>query len=608
MGGQRRNAASLLFSLLLILGLTAGCRPSESSPDIVTDSVPGPESIRNDPSPHVVSPAKARPRFKELTSRAGIDFHFRSGRSAGEYAIIESLGGGVAGFDYDLDGYLDLMFAGGGTLDDRTVRGLPSALYRNLGDWDFEDVTASAGTSADAFYSHGVYAADFNGDGFPDLAVSGYGGVQLFRNQGDGTFQEQGPWITDPQHPWSSGLAWADLDGDGHLDCYVAHYVDWSWDNHVLCPGPSGVPREVCAPREFRGVTDVIYFNDGEGGFRPLREKAGLMAGGKGLGVVAGDMNSDGHVDLYVANDTTDNFLYLNDGEGRFRETASLGGVSGDPTGVNTGSMGVDLQDLNHDGLPDLWVTNFERELFALYRNEGGGIFWHVSRAAGLAAIENLFVGFGTTLVDVDFDGHRDIVVANGHVSYHSPRSPFAQQPLLVLNQGDGRFRSADGGPYFSQPHTGRGLIHADLDNDGSWDLVFTHLDEPPALLQGQPPPQPDAALVTLVGRESDRDAIGTTVRFRTREGERLYLRNGGGSYLSSSDPRLRLTGLSAGHRNDPGSAESPSTPAVEVRWPSGFTQHFPFPDPDSQVLWIEGERPFVFGSISSRDTTLETP
>ena len=537
---------------------------------------------------------RAGDRFRDVTAATGVAFRFSSGREAGEYAIIESLGGGVAAFDYDRDGKADLMFAGGGSLESRAVKGAPCGLFRNLGDWRFREATGEAGVSAARHYNHGVHPADFDGDGFIDLAISGYGGVQLFRNQGDGTFVEAGHWVSDDRHPWSSSLAWADFDGDGHLDCYVTHYVDWSWDNHPTCPGPAGVPREVCAPREFAGVSDVIYFNDGAGGFRPRRESVGLVSGGKGLGVVAGDVNLDGHVDLYVGNDTTDNFLYLNQGDGSFRETAVLAGVSGDASGVNTGSMGVALQDLDGDGLPDIWVTNFERELFALYRNEDAGIFSHVSRSAGMAGIAGLYVGFGTVLADLDLNGDRDIVVANGHVSYHSPRSPFAQEPLLLINRGDGRFRRSDRGDYFRRPHTGRGLIYVDLDDDGSWDLVFTHLEEPAALLRGSPPAHGRWATVRLVGRESNRDAIGANVWIETAAGPRRTLLNGGGSYLSHSDTRIRLVDPPDSDESESRAGSSPSAPVVQIRWPSGLEQSVPFPPFGSQSVWVEGETPLV--------------
>lgn len=546
--------------------------------------------------------------FRDVTSKTGIDFTFQSGRSAGEYAILESLGGGVGVVDFDRDGWVDLMFAGGGDLDNKQVTALPCALFRNQGGLRFEEVTEQAGVAADEFYNHGIFPADFDQDGFPDLAVSGYGGVQLFRNMGDGTFLHVETLVSHEELAWSTSLAWADLNGNGHLDLYVAHYVDWSWEKHPICSSGRGQPREVCAPREFQGLTDAIYLSDGEGGFQPPSEPIGLVPEGKGLGVTIGDVNDDGRVDIYVANDTTENFLYLNQGDGTFREVAAMAGVSGDDVGIDTGSMGVLMADLQGSGVADIWVTNFERELFGLYRNEGDGLFLHVSRSAGLAVLGGLYVGFGTVAIDLDYDGDLDLVVANGHVSYHSEHTPLQQRPILLKSNGRGRFRLLDEGGYFGREHTGRGLAYADLDNDGAWELIFTHVDEPVAILSSAPANHDSWWMVRLVGRSSNRDAIGTTVRvvlegleengdsgtanrpghFERRNFVRLWMLNGGGSYLSQSDSRLLLVVPPA--VADLENPDSKDRLEAEVRWPSGHVERFPL-DPNGRSLtWREGE------------------
>jgi enediyne biosynthesis protein E4 len=577
----------LALILLAVACCLSGCRREVDTDVPSVPEPPRPATPTTQATPDA-PPAHSEPSsaedfregeyYREITERTGISFAYESGRSAGEYAILESLGGGVGAFDFDRDGQIDLMFAGGGKLDNREVTSLPCALFRNRGEGKFEEVTELAGVRADAFYNHGIFPCDFDHDGFPDFAVSGYGGVQLFQNQGDGTFRQIATLESHETLPWSTSLAWGDFRGDGNLDLYVTHYVDWSWDNHPLCPGPRGVPREVCAPREFRGLTDAIYFSDGAGGFVREVDSVGLVPEGKGLGVTLADLNGNGHLDIYVANDTTDNFLYLNDGTGRFRETAILAGVSGDDVGVNTGSMGVLAADLLGNALPDIWVTNFERELFGLYRNEGGGLFSHVSRAAGMAVLGGLYVGFGTVAVDIDFDGHLDLVVANGHVSYHSEQTPLQQRPLILRNQGGGRFRLLEQGGYFARRHTGRGLAYADLTNKGSWDLIFTNVDEPVAILEGRPPPHDRWLMVRLIGRESNRDAIGTTIRVETSTGEKLWMHNGGGSYLSQSDSRLLLV-------------VPPGEEPVEarVRWPSGRDELFPLDKWARQVAWQEG-------------------
>ena len=470
--------------------------------------------------------------------------------------------------DYDLDGRPDVLFAGGGRLDRKTVSSLPCGLFRNLtangedSELRFVNATQPARAAADSFFTHGVFPGDFDGDGFMDVAISGYGGVQLLVNMGDGSFSSPSPLITNAANAWSSSLAWGDLDNNGHLDLYVAHYVDWSWRKHPLCPGQGGVEREVCAPREFAELQDRVYWNDGSG-LLPVAEEIGLQAGGKGLGVIIGDVNADGAVDIYVANDTTDNFLYLNNGQGVFSESAVLAGVSGDDAGVSTGSMGLCLFDANSDLLPDIFVTNFERELSALYRNEGQGFFTYASRQAGFAAYPAGSVGFGTVCLDFDFDGDQDLAVANGHVSYQSPHAPYRQLPHLFENH-QGQFRQLPASGYFGEPHTGRGLAKADLNNDGAMDLVVSHLEEPVAMLKSSASPQQHWGLVRLVGRRANRDAIGATLDIAEAGKTRRQFVVGGGSYLSQSDLRLLVYW----------SADAPEA-TLNVRWPSGETEDF---------------------------------
>jgi len=523
--------------------------------------------------------------FEDYTSKAGIDFSYSNGRSANEYAIVESLGGGVGIFDYDNDGLADVMFSGGGTLDNRSVQSRRCGLFRNLGDWTFVATTEVAHAAADYCFTHGIATADIDADGFEDVAVSGYGAVQVLINQGDGTFVAWEPLITHATNAWSSSLAWADLDNNGHLDLYVAHYVDWSWEKHPICAG-QGVPREVCAPREFNGLTDAIYFNDGHLPLRRESESVGLSTEGKGLGVIVGDFNADNAIDVYVANDTTDNFLYINQGKGTFTESAVFAGVSGDDAGVSTGSMGVCMLDYNGDLLPDLLVTNFERELSALYRNEGtAGFFSFASRQAGLASYGSNFVGFGIVAVDFNFDNQQDIVIANGHVSYHSPHAPYRQIPLLLENLG-AKFQLRQTAGYFSLPHTGRGLASGDFDNDGAKDLAISHLEEPVSLLRGQPlVEQLDArdndtagahrekmrnaqgvhwGIIRLVGVIDNRSAIGAALHWEIAGKQHSLFNAGGGSYLSSCERRF--------HVYWPSDSEAPH---IEVCWPNGSREIF---------------------------------
>jgi len=563
----------LLFSAGLLGCVSLACQKPAVNPKL-PETLPSSVSDRSSDSDRSsVSPSSW---FEEIQT-TGISFKFSSGRSDGEFAIIESLGGGVGVIDYDLDGRPDLLFAGGGILAEKTVTSRPCGLFRNLGDWRFEEVTQTAGASADLCFTHGVFPADLDNDGFDDVAISGYGGVQILHNQGDGTFSPLPLLVTHPESPWSSSLAWADFDRDGVLDLYVTHYVNWSWKHHPSCAGV-GVTREVCAPREFAPVGDAIFFGDGMGGFRREDHEVGLLETGKGLGVVAGDVDMDGDADIYVANDTTDNFLYINDGTGHFQESAVLAGVAGDERGVSTGSMGTFVFDANQDGRPDIWTVNFEREVFALYRNEGLGLFTHISRTAGLANVGGDFVGFGTVAIDYDQDGDLDLVVANGHVSYASPHSPFKQLPLLLENDR-GRFtRIRPFNDYFANGHSGRGLASADLDGDGVLDLVFSHLEEQVSILRGHCKAKGNLIRLRLIGTASNRSAIGSVVHLSDK---RIVMHNGGGSYLSSSDPTLWLTALS------PSSQQK-----IHVVWPSGKESDYVVSNVVGELTIIEPSSP----------------
>ena len=423
------------------------------------------------------------------------------------------------------------------------------------------DCTTEAEASADRYFTHGVFPGDFDSDGFEDIAISGYGGVQLLKNMGDGTFIEIDLLDDESGNDWSSSLAWADINRDGLLDLYVANYVDWSWATHPICPGQGDVVREVCAPREFAPLQDRLLMNNGEDLVQAPRETLPLEGGGKGLGVVIVDLNQDRQVDVYVANDTTDNFLYLSSKQG-FVENAVLAGVSGDDAGVSNGSMGIAVLDANGDSLPDLFVSNFERELSALYRNEGSGFFSYISRSAGFASYKAGFVGFGTVSVDFDFDGDQDLVVANGHVSYASPHAPYRQLALLFENR-DGKFRRVSEGGYFATPRTGRGLAAGDLDNDGAVDLAFSNLEDNVAIVRAAQKP-PNWIRLRLIGTTSNRPAVGAVVRVEAAGKNMTHFVCGGGSYLSHSDRRITF------HL-----PQDASTAHVVVDWPESESESF---------------------------------
>jgi hypothetical protein len=499
-------------------------------------------------------------QFEDQTRRLGVEAIYRNGEESGSFAILESLGGGVGLLDFDRDGRIDMLFPGGGTVGPKPhIGGHPSRLWRHGADGRFRDVSTAAGVHPALHYSHGCAVADAENDGFADVLMTGYGGVTFWHNQGDGTFDDRtlAAMLTDSQ--WSSSAGWGDIDGDGNVDLYVAHYVNWSWENDPSCPGPAG-GRDVCPPRRFRGLDDVLYFSLGDGTFRDGSSAAGLVPGGNGLGVLLADVNLDGALDIYVANDETDKFLYLNDGRGRLQEVGLRSGTAVDDQSNANGSMGLALLDYDGDGLPDLWVTNFENEASALYHNDGDSQFSYRGPQAGMNALGRLFVGFGTVSGDLDLDGLEDLVVNNGHVIRFPRNAEVRQLPLLLANERGARFvRIREAGDYFAVPHLGRGLAAADLDGDGRLDLVFTNINEPAAVLFNVTRTAGRPLLVRLAGRVSNRDAIGAVVTLRTTGRTQSRQVVGGGSYLCTSDRAVHF-GVPAGEE----------ALSLEIRWPGG--------------------------------------
>ncbi len=503
-------------------------------------------------------------QLRDVTTAAAIDFTYHNGREAGHNAILESLGGGTAVLDYDLDGQLDIFFTGGGKYKDKKILGLPSALYRHADGITFSPVTQEANLGGDQLFTHGCHAGDFDNDGFPDLLVTGYGKLLLFHNQGDGTFLEIAQQAKLDNSLWSTSAGWGDFNADGLLDLYVCNYVNWSFANHPHCAGTDVGTTEICPPKQFDPLPDAIYYNNGDGTFRNAAKEAGLRIDGKGLGVMLADVNLDGHLDIYVANDTTDNFLYLNDGKGVFKEVGLLHSVALDNSGAPNGSMGVDVGDYNGDGMPDLWVANYEQESFALYENVGKGTFLHVSDKAGVTALGGLFVGFGTAFLDVDFDGDEDLIVINGHVINFPPSGRVRQLPLLLINEKQRRFvrKQFAEDQYFAQRHRGRGLALADMNNDGSQDLLVSNSFEPVAFLVNETKNANRWLRVRLIGRQGNRDAVGARLLLHTSVGDQLRMVKGGGSYLSHSD--LRVTW---------GVASGVDVTGLTIYWPNGEVQ-----------------------------------
>jgi hypothetical protein len=515
---------------------------------------------------------KAAVAFRDVISESGIDFRHHSPLSPLRHIHLY-MGSGLAWFDYDRDGRPDLFFSQGLAFPPEPVEQRPSdQCFRNTLDGTFRNVTLAAGL-ADSEFSMGAAAADYDNDGFPDLYVTNFGENRLYRNNGDGTFAETGRALAVNDRRYGSSCAWGDIDGDGNVDLFVVNYLKIDPDEYPICNTTVGGKLHfvTCHPRVIEGDDDVLYRNRGDGTFEDFTGAAGLTKnpGRKGLGVAAADLDGDGDLDFYVANDTVPNQLWENQGGGTFVERGFVSGTAVNRQGRVTASMGLAVGDVDGDGRPDLIVTTFIKEGLSLFRNEGGLQFLDVADEMGLAAPSRLRLGFGTSLIDADNDGWPDLFVANGHIQDRARElglndEPFAQLPLLLRNEDGRRFGdiSKEGGAYFRKPHVGRGCAAADFDGDGLLDLAVSHLDDRPALLKNVTRAAGQSIAVELIGRQSNRGGIGATVRVRRGARELVRVRQAGTSYLSCDDERL-LFGL----------GEAEGGLEISVRWPNGTTE-----------------------------------
>lgn len=516
-----------------------------------------------EPNARQTSPAAAASqiRFTDKAAAWGVNFVPRNGREQNHFTILESLGTGVAITDIDADGRPDIIAAGGGTFDQSGQPvGLPTGLFRQRPQTHFSRVVDAAGLNSHSAYTHGIATADWDNDGFEDVLITGYRTVRLFQNCGDGTFVDVTERAGLQQDAWSTSAAFLDADGDGNVELFVTNYVDWWPDPARECYVKGR--RDVCPPGEFQAQHDHFYRSQGDGTFAECARDVGITEAGKGLAVISGDVDLDGDTDLYVANDTTANLLYLNSGSGQFVESGLISGSALGATAEAEGSMGVDFADFDLDGFPDIWVSNYENQSFAMYQSRGPAIFQHVSQITGISAVGQLYVGFGTVALDADLDGDQDIFAANGHVMYSTGRAPAEQRPLFYENLDGQNFRNiADQtGDYGRQDHMGRGVAAGDLDGDGRTDLVVAHSNAPLAVLQNQTPPRSRSFRVRLIGRPSNRSAIGAHLTWA--DGSRLRLATNGGSYLSAKHNQLEIS-----QPMDAGSNR------LDIHWPSGVLQ-----------------------------------
>lgn len=507
--------------------------------------------------------------FTLMTESSGIKFKHQSGNSSGR-PFPAANGSGIGSLDYDLDGNYDLYFATGRTfpLDQPDATGTGNHLYRNEGNWKFRDVTTASGVGHHG-YSAGIAVGDFDADGFPDIYVSCVGPNVLYRNCGDGTFLPVGEAARVNDSRWGTSAAFLDYDGDGELDIYSCNYADWSWETNQFCGNRQRGVRIFCSPSSVAPERHLLFHNEADGTFRETSHDAGIDAKqGRGQGVVAADLNLDGLIDLYVGNDLQPNFLFLNVGGGRFRDASDESGAAYDRTGHIHAGMGVDAADMNGDGLSELFVTNFEHEYNTYYENAGNEQFQDISESVGLAAASRPWVGWGTALVDLDGDGHRDVIVTNGHTDDNLAEmgrdAPYEQPPLVWRNRGQ-RFELVGpaAGEYFAGRYPGRGLAVADLDNDGDPDVIIGHQDSSPALLRNDcvsiSASRTNSIVLRLIGRSSNRDAVGTLLKLESGTLTSHHQIRGGGSYLSAHD--LRVTGICDGSQSV----------NLQIRWPQGI-------------------------------------
>lgn len=546
---MRRSSLFLLFAISL--WMRPNTLPAQAMSTMPTDAAPG--------------------RFTEITEKAGIHFQHLAPHTSRKY-LMETMGSGVALFDCDNDGRLDIYAINGAPYPDPTPKGFVpqktsadqwNRMYHQKPDGSFEDVTEKAGLKG-AGYGMGVAVADYDNDGWEDIFVSGYGGNHLYHNNGNCTFTDVTEKAGVGGSGWSTSAAWVDLDNDGLLDLVVLRYVTWDWDD-LWCGPPEN--RGYCHPDSFQPITMLVYHNDGNGHFTESAHKLGLDKPAKALGIAIADYDRDGRMDIFVANDSMPEFLFHQKPDGTFEEVGLESGAAVDGDGHTYAGMGVDFTDYDNDGWPDLVVTNLANQKYALYHNAKDGTFDYASYTSGVGQMTLLHSGWSLHFVDYDNAGRKDLLIAQGHdldtVEKSWPQLRYREPMMLLRNTGK-RFVdvSSMSGDVFHEAWVGRGMAIGDIDNDGRVDAVVTTNGGALHLLRNETPTTNHWLTLKLVGHKSNRDGIGAVIQVSTTQGSQWNTVSSSGGYLSSNDVRAHF-GLGA----------DATAKSVEIRWPSGIVQ-----------------------------------
>ena len=548
-------------------------------------AAPAQSSMPGAPSSAQPAPQAAVPgRFVDITEKAGVHFLHQAPHTSRKY-LLETMGSGVALFDCDNDGRLDIYLVNGAPYTDPTPKGfIPhkvgpedwNRMYRQKADGTFDDITEKSGLQG-VGYGMGVAVADYDNDGYEDVFVTAYGGNRLYHNNGNCTFTDVTEKAGVAGGGWSSSAAWVDLDNDGLLDLVVARYVTWDWED-VWCGEHREGYRGICHPDVFQPITMLVYHNDGNGHFTEVSHKLGLDKAAKALGIAIADYDRDGRIDIFVSNDSMPEFLFRQKPDGTFEEGGMESEVAVNAEGGTYAGMGIDFADYDNDGWPDIVVTDLANQRYALYQNNRDGTFNYASLLSGIGTISMLHSGWSVRFMDYDNDGWKDLLIAQGHdmdnIQVVSPMLRYREPMMLLRNTGK-KFVdvSSISGDIFHEAWVGRGMAIGDINNDGRIDAVVSTNGGPAHILLNETVTANHWITLHLTGHKSNRDGIGAVVKLTTAHGSQWVTVTTSSGYLSSSDPRVHF-----------GMGDCPEAASIEIRWPSGIVQTLTNVKGDQQI------------------------